>query len=174
MKFGWMAPALVFACVAGAEAADTPVYVHSIMKDQVAPQAQVLWDVGNNALGDDGNVDISKLKPADWAKLGNAAQAMKIAALAMADAPKLTIAPAGVKVQDEGGAGGGATAMQIQAYIDADPKSFADHARALADVSDAFLAESKTRDGKTLGDASANLDQVCEACHMKYWYPEQK
>ena len=174
MKYGWMVLATAMACVAGAKAADTQVFVHGIMKDVVAPQAAVMWDVGNRAMDDNGAPDVSKLSAGDWTKLAVAAEAMKAASIAMADTPKIEVAPAGVKIQDEGGAGGGATAKQIQAFIDADPKDFAQHARALAEVSDAFLTAAKTKDAKTLGDASSNLDQVCEACHMKYWYPEQK
>lgn len=173
MKYALVALGGALAFIGGAQAAGTPVFLHAIMKDTVAPQAQLLWDVGNRALDDDGNPNVSKLTAADWTKLGKAALAMKTAAQSLADAPKVSIGPAGTKVQDEGGPGGGATAAQIQGYIDADPKSFAEHARALAGVSDAFLTASKTHDAKTLGDASSKLDEVCEACHVKYWYPDQ-
>jgi cytochrome c556 len=172
MKYGLVALAGALAAVAAAQAADGPVYVYSVMKDIVVPQAADLWDVGNRAMDDNGNPDVSQLSEADWVKLGKAAEAMRGGSLAMANAPKLAVAPAGVKMQDEGGEGGGATAAQIQGFIDADPKGFAAHAKELADVSDTFLAAVKTRDAKTLADASGRLDAVCEACHSKYWYPQ--
>ena len=90
----------------------------------------------------------------------------------MADAPEVLIAPPGARLQDEG-APGQATSKQIQGFIDANPRDFAAHARALADVSDAFLKAAAAKDAQTLGDASTKLDEVCEACHVKYWYPEQ-
>ena len=32
----------------------------------------------------------------------------------------------------------------------------------------------KRRDAKELWDASDNLDQACEGCHIAYWYPGEK
>lgn len=171
MKTGWMMLGAALLTMGVAHAADRQVYVLSVMKDIVAPQAQHLWDVGNKAFDDDGNPDVSKVTDAEWKKLGGAAAAMKAAALSMADAPKVLVAAPGTKLQDEN-APGNATAKQIQAFIDANPKDYADHARALADVSDGFLKASQTKDAKTLADASAKLDEVCEACHVKYWYPQ--
>jgi len=171
MKYALLALSGATIVAATAQAADTPLYLQALMKDVVAPQAQVLWDVGNRAFDDDGNPDASQLGAEDWSKLGEAAQAMKTAALAMADAPRVAVVPEGDKLPDEG-APGVATAKQVQGFIDADPKDFAAHARALADVSDSLLEASRTRKAQTLADASGQLDQVCEACHIKYWYPQ--
>ncbi len=156
--------------VGAAHAADGPAYVLQLMKDVVAPQAQILWDVGNKAYNDDGNVVASRLSAGDWTNLGTAAQAMKGVAVAMAQ-PGIKVAPEGTRMQDEGQPNV-ATARQIQGFIDADPEGFKAHADALADVSDAFVKASQTRDAQTLADASAKLDEVCEACHVKYWYPQ--
>lgn len=161
--------ALLF--VAGAQAADKPLFLLPLMKDVIAPQAQALWDVGNRAYDDDGTPDVSHLSAADWTKLTNAAKAMKAASQAMANAPGIHIAPAGAQLQDQD-APGQATAKQIQAFIDANPSDFADRARALVDVSDAFLKASQAKHVPTLADASGRLDEVCEACHVRYWYPQ--
>jgi cytochrome c556 len=157
--------------IAGARAAGVPNMVVPLMKDVVAPQANVLWDVGNRGMDDDGNPDISKLKPADWANLAKASQAMKDAATAMA-APGIKAAPAGFKLDGEGSPGV-ATVAQIQAAIDKDPQGFVAHANALGKTADAFIAAAKAKDAKLLADASGGLDTVCEDCHMKYWYPKE-
>ncbi|MBO9670541.1 MAG: cytochrome c [Sphingobium sp.] len=172
VKYGWVALGGLLVFVAAARAASSEVFLLPLMKETVAPQAQVLWDVGNKALDDEGNASSARLTAADWAKLAGAAQKMKNAAASIASASKVVVAPAGMKLQDEG-APGQATARQIQAFIDANPKDFADHARALAEVSDGFLKAAASKDAKTLGNASARLDEVCEACHVKYWYPDQ-
>jgi cytochrome c556 len=158
--------------VATAHAADPQFFLLPLMKDTVAPQAQILWDIGNNALDDVGNASAAKMTASDWTKLGAAAQKMKNAAVAMAETPRIPIAPPGAKLQDEG-APGQATPKQIQAFIDANPTDFAAHARELTNVSDSFIKAAAAKDAKTLGEASARLDEVCEACHVKYWYPEQ-
>lgn len=172
MKYRWVALGGLLGFVAAAQAADTQLFLLPLMKAVVAPQAQVLWDVGNKAFDDEGNASVAKITAADWSKLSGAAQKMKAASVAMADASKIVVAPPGQKLQDEGSPGQ-ATSRQIQAYIDANPKDFADHARKLADVSDAFLKAAASKDAKTLGEASASLDEACEACHVKYWYPDQ-
>jgi len=172
VKHGWVALGGLVTFVATAHAADPELFLLPLMKETVAPQAQILWDIGNQALDDDGNASAAKMTAADWTKLAAAAQKMKTAAASMASAQKIAVVPAGMKLQDEG-APGQATSRQIQAFIDANPKDFADHARALADVSDGFLQAAASKDAKTLGDASARLDEVCEACHVKYWYPDQ-
>ena len=48
-----------------------PPNLHELMKAVVAPQTQIVWDVGNNAQDADGAPDASKLKPTDWAKLNH-------------------------------------------------------------------------------------------------------
>jgi hypothetical protein len=172
VKYAWMALSGLLTLVTAAQAADPQLFLLPLMKGTVAPQAQILWDVGNNALDDDGNASAAKLTASDWTKLAAAAQKIKTASLAVAETPRVLIAPPGVKLQDEG-APGQATSKQIQAFIDANPKDFAVRARELADVSDGFLKAAATKDAKTLAEASAKLDEVCEACHVKYWYPDQ-
>ncbi len=167
----WMLLPLAAALVIAA--AEAPVVVHSVMAGVAAPQAEVLWDVGNRGMDDDGKPDASKLSPADWDKLAVAAQAMKDGATSLATAQKVIIVSPGTKLKDEG-APGSSTPQQMQATIDANPKAFATHAQALADVSAEFLLAAKTKDAAKLFEASGKLDQVCEACHMQFWYPEQK
>jgi hypothetical protein len=158
---------LVFA----AHAADMPSMVVPIMKDLVAPNANILWDVGNRGMDDNGNADGSKLTAQDWAGLASAAQAMRDSAAAMA-VPGVKVAPAGFKLDGEGSPGV-ATVRDIQAAIDKDPKGFAARTAELAEVSDLFLAAAKGKDAKRLFEASARLDTVCESCHTQYWYPKQ-
>jgi hypothetical protein len=146
--------------------------LHPLMKDVVAAQAQVLWDVGNRAMDDNGNPSAKNLKPADWPKLAAAAQAMKDASSRLATASRIVVAGAGDKIQDEGSSGS-ATQAQIQQFIDGDKAGFAQHARELADVADEFGRAAKAKDVKTLFNASGKLDEICEGCHLKFWYPNQ-
>jgi cytochrome c556 len=172
LKYAWVALAGLLTFVATAQAADPGIFLLPLMKGTVAPQAQILWDVGNKALDDDGNASAAKLTASDWTKLAAAAQKMKTASIAVTEASRVLIAPPGAKLQDEG-APGQAISRQIQGFIDANPKDFAVRAGELADVSDGFLKAAATKDVKTLAETSAKLDEVCEACHVKYWYPEQ-
>jgi cytochrome c556 len=164
-------------CLGAAVAADKPApppNLHDLMKNVVAVQAQALWDVGNNAQDDNGNPDASKLKPADWAKAAAAATKMKQVAQTLATAPKIMAAAPGQKIDGEGGAQGGFGAKQVQAVIDANPKLFQAFAQALSVSMDQVTAAAKTKDAAKLFDVSGQLDQVCETCHAKFWYPDQK
>jgi cytochrome c556 len=59
----------------------------------------------------------------------------------------------------------------VQAAIDAQPARFRARSQALAASMDQIIAAAKARDAKKLFDVSGALDQVCEDCHMKFWYP---
>lgn len=166
---------IVAAGLALAAAASPPTgerALHDEMKGVIAPQAQILWDVSNGAMDDNGKADGAKLKPADWAKLADAGEKLRAAATRIASATHVTVKLAGARLQDEGGPGA-STPLEIQGYIDADPKTFAAQARALAAVSDDFVKAANMRNATTLMDASGRLDEVCEACHVKFWYPKQ-
>ena len=148
------------------------VVLHDAMKDVVAPQAQIVWDVANNAQDDDGKPDPSKLTDGDWAKIADAGRKLKDQATAISDAAHLTVAPPGQKIQDEENSGA-STAAQVQGFIAADPQGFAAFAKTLAEQADKFTGAAQSRDAAKLADAAGSLDQVCESCHVKYWYPQQ-
>jgi hypothetical protein len=151
---------------------DQPANLHRTMKEVVAPQAQALWDVGNNAMDDEGKADASKIKAADWTKLAGAAQKMKDAATTLAGAKTIIAVAPGEKLQDDG-TPGASSPVDIQNRIDGDRAAFNDHATKLAQISEEFLAAAKAHDGVKLTAASGRLDEVCEACHVQFWYPDQ-
>lgn len=177
MKSSWLAvgsAVAVFGALAALAADASPPNLHDIMKNVVAVQTQVVWDVGNVAQDDKGDPDPSKLKAADWAKASAAAAKVRQAALTLASAPKVLAAAPGQKLDGEGGSGGGFNAKQVQAVIDANPKVFQGFATALASNMADIEAAAKAKDAKKLFDASGAIDQVCEDCHKQFWYPNQK
>src|ERR1041385_8793571 len=93
---------LLIASAYAADPAPAP-NVHNLMKNVVAIQTQVIWDVGNNAQDDKGNPDPSKMKPTDWAKVGGAATKVKDALQSLAKAPHVMAAAPGQKIDGEGG-----------------------------------------------------------------------
>jgi len=62
---------------------------------------------------------------------------------------------------------------EIQRRIDANPASFARHARALKTAAQKALAAIDVRDADGLLNAGGLIDAACEACHVVYWYPQQ-
>jgi len=78
-----------------------------------------------------------------------------------------------MKIEGEGNSGA-LSAKQVQALIDKDPAGFRAMSQALAGSMEQIGAAAKAKDAAKLFEVSGALDQVCESCHMKFWYPEQK
>jgi hypothetical protein len=60
---------------------------------------------------------------------------------------------------------------QITAKLEKDPVLWNAKIEALRNVGLEVLDIVKRRNAKELWDASDNLDQACEGCHLAYWYP---
>ena len=164
---------LLVASAFAAESAPAP-NLHELMKNIVAIQTQVIWDVGNTAQDDAGNPDPKKMKPADWAKVGTAATKVRDAMQTLAKAPHVMAAAPGQKIDGEGGTPGAFGAKEVQKAIDANPKVFQAFAQQLNKSMEELIAASKTKDAKKLFDVSGRIDQECEACHQQFWYPDEK
>ena len=149
-----------------------PLVLHQAMKGVVAPQAQVLWDITNGAMNSNGDIDPALLKPADWARIADAGAQLKAKAHALAAATQIIVAAPGEKIQDEESPGG-SNAANVKGFIDADRQGFSDMASTLASSADEFVAAARARDTVRLTAPVQGLDQVCEACHVKYWYPQE-
>ncbi|BAV64454.1 hypothetical protein SCLO_1014140 [Sphingobium cloacae] len=146
--------------------------LHEAMKDVVAPQAQILWDVSNRGMNDEGAPDGSRLTDEDWAKIIAAGASLEAKATELAETKKIVVARPGETIQDQENPGA-STPQQVQAFIDKDPESFSAMAQALAQSGKEFSEAAKQRDAVKLAALSGALDQVCEDCHLRYWYPQQ-
>jgi len=175
MKTLIRALAAVALLAAACEVDSAPVSrdLHDLMKNVVAQQTQVIWDVGNRAQDEQGNPDAAKLSADDWSKLIDAAGKVREVAQTLAHSEHILAAAPGVKIDGEGNPDARG-AKQVQAALDANPKEFQALSQALATSMDQVAAAAKARDAAQLFDVSGALDQVCENCHVKFWYPEQK
>lgn len=167
-------PALVLAMVGTAWAADGatdagPLYVRPAMQGPVNEATNALWDIGNNAMDDEGGIDPAQMDDAKWARLVEAAGVLEAEARVMENAQAIHAALPGEGSVVEPGA----YAMEdVQRYIDADPQAFRLLAKALGDHAAKITAAANARDAKNAGLLVGEIDQVCEACHAQYWYPQ--
>ncbi len=146
--------------------------VFEIMNATIIPKSNLIWEQSGNLYDDDGKLDAKRLTDQQWKDVEDAGNAMGSAARTLAAATALKVAPAGAKIQGEG-TEGAATAAEVQAAMDADPKGFSDHFTQLAAISDEIAAAAKARDAMKTDDAQGRLTDVCGACHAKFWYPKQ-
>jgi cytochrome c556 len=73
---------------------------------------------------------------------------------------------------EEPGSGTDFTPAQSQAAIDADRASFVAFSHALQDAAGMALTAIEKRDADALLEAGGHLDEACEACHRRFWYPD--
>ncbi len=139
--------------------------VQDVMKTRIAPAADVVWMAVSA-------VDDKEIKPetdSDWKKVRDAA-------LVLADAPNLLAGPGrpivspGNKLQDEGQEGN-LTAAEMQKRISANPAAFATYARALQATANRAVQAADRKDADAIMEIGGAIDEACEACHTKYWYP---
>jgi cytochrome c556 len=168
-----LAVAALAAAACEVHSATAPRDLHDLMKNVVAVQTQVIWDVGNRAQDDQGNPDASKLAADDWTQLTDAAGKVRQVAQTLTHSEHILAAAPGVKIDGEGNPDAPG-AKQVQAALDANPKEFQALSQALATSMDQVVAAAKAKDAAKLFDVSGALDQVCEDCHVKFWYPEKK
>jgi len=156
-----------FAATALAQGA-SPLDVRREMQQHVNPAMMSIWEVTNNAVSDDGGIDPAQMDDEKWAQVAAGADRLSIAGQDMAlAATYLAAAPDNTEVGD-----GEPPMATIQGYLDADPKGFAEAARALADHAEQLASAARAKDAVTAGALVADMDAVCESCHAKYWYPE--
>jgi hypothetical protein len=164
----------VLAGIGGALGADAPkANLQQTMLTKVNPNALALWAITNNAIDDNGDVAASKLKAADWAKLLEIGKALEEGGKTLATSSGIIAATPGAKLDDESDAGA-SKAADVQRYIDAKPATFRSHALELQKSGVGVVEAAKKHDAKRLNNLANSLDEVCEQCHVIFWYPQQK
>jgi hypothetical protein len=147
-----------------------PTNLHETMKAVVAPDAQILWDFSNLAIDDAGRPSAAKLTPANWDGFQRASARLLTAANHLADSEEIVVARTGEKIQDEGTPGAWG-AGDVQKAVDANPEQLRQHARTLAQTANQFVVAGKAHDVVKVATLADTLDQVCDACHKQFWYP---
>jgi hypothetical protein len=152
--------------------ADAPrANLHETMVTKVNPQGLALWEITNGAMDGKGDLTASKLTAADWAKLLVIGKGLEDGGKILATQAGVIAAPPGVKLQDEANPGA-AKAADVQRYLDAKPAEFRSHALELQKTGADVIEAARKHDVKKLSALAGSLDEVCENCHMVFWYPK--
>ncbi len=162
--------------LAGCAKEKTPT-VNNSMTHIMQPDAQTIWDISSRAFNPKGDgLDPALFKPADWVKLAKAGRRMRDRAHLLATEPHVRVADFGEVIMGENSSHSGvrgewdaASPTQVQAYIDANPKLFAEKARVLEKAGQDLLTAAHRYDAKGVYAVSSNLDEVCDGCHEKFW-----
>jgi cytochrome c556 len=156
-----------------AQAAPAPVptaSIHDLMLGMVDPAADVIWGSIASHVDAHGETAKQPRTPEDW-------EMVRRAALTLSEAPNLLVMP-GRRVAFEGQtlsdsqAPGILTADQIQIGVDSDHAEFGRRAKALQDLGIRTLAAANAKDVPALMEVAGDIDDACENCHLRFWYPK--
>jgi cytochrome c556 len=158
---------------AAAPAATTAAAEKSIldlMRDPIASNAEALWNAVGTVSTETGSKDLAPSTDAEWA-------AVRLKATTLMEAADQLVTPGRVmahpdqKLKDPAGPGD-FTPAQAQAALEKDRAAFAAFAAALKAAGGSIVAAIDKRDVEAYQSAGGTLDEVCEACHKRFWYPE--
>src|SRR6185503_8407393 len=148
------------------------VSVKELMRDMIDPASDYVFDSVAIVSSKKGMVETHPKTDADWEKI-------RIGAVTLAEGAYLLkiprpFAPPGDENNSTGPDPEELSPAQIKAKLERDPVLWNAKIEALRNVGLQVLDIVKRKDAKELWDASDNLDQACEACHLEYWYPNER
>jgi len=149
------------------------VSVKELMRFMIDPASDNIFDAVKIVQTNTGSVERLPKTEEDWEKL-------RIGAVTLAEGVYLLkvprpFAPAGDN--NDNTTGPDATELtpaQIEAKRAKDPVLWNAKIEALRNVGLEVMEIVKTKKTDELWEASYNLDQACESCHIQYWYPGDK
>lgn len=159
------------AAVSAASPVKLTAGIQDIMRDMIDPAADFLWESVSTTETAQGVEEKLPRTDEEWAEV-------RKHALILAESANLLlldgrhVAREGKQLEDHG-TPGNLTAAESEKAIAADRATFVGFGQALHDVGVQFLKASEERNPQAMMDAGEVMDQVCEGCHLKFWYPGQ-
>jgi hypothetical protein len=146
--------------------------VQDVMASMIDPAADFLWESVSTTVTRGKTVEKQPHTDAEWAEVRRQAIILAEGAnLIMMDGRH--VVKEGSKLEDHG-TPGNLTAEESEKSIAENREAFVAFSTALRDVGVQMLSAADNRNPQGLVDAGDTLDQVCEGCHLKFWYPGQK
>jgi hypothetical protein len=170
-RVGAAAPATSgdFAAVASHAVRDRQAYasIKDLMDAIIDPSADVLWGAVGTVVDEEGEHESIPKTPEAWLDLRRAAiRIVEGANLLMM--PGRDAAPVGTKSEVPGVE---LEPAQIAALIKKNRKSFDAYARSLRVIGLQALRATETKNAESLIEIGGRMQDLCESCHRKFWYP---
>jgi hypothetical protein len=148
------------------------VSVKELMRYMIDPASDYIFDAVKVETTKSGTVERMPKTDEDWEKL-------RIGAVTIAEGVYLLkvprpFTPPGDENNSTGPDATELSPAQILAKLQKDPVLWNAKIEALRNVGLEVLDIVKKKNVNELWDASYNLDQACESCHLQYWYPGDK
>jgi len=141
-----------------------------LMSGLVAPTADIIWNAVGTTSGPKGPVEIKPTTDKDWAELRRQVMLLAEGSNLLA-VPDRTVLLPGQKLANPAGPGD-LTPEQSGAKIKAEWPTFLAYAQTLQNAALATLKAVDARDLDAFTEAGGAIDEACEQCHKRFWYPD--
>jgi hypothetical protein len=148
------------------------VSVKELMRDMIDPIADYIFDAVGAEWSRGATIERGPKTDADWDRIRSGAVMLAESAYLL-KVPR-PFAPPGDENNSVGPDAEELSPAQIIEKLQRDPVLWNAKIEALRNVGLEVLDIVKRKDATELWDASENLDQACENCHLEYWYPGEK
>jgi hypothetical protein len=144
--------------------------VLDLMLGVIDPAADTLWESVATISGPKGVEERAPRTDKEWAEVRfKALMVIEGANMLLVEGRKVALPG---QQLEEPGSTTDFTPAQAQAEIDKDRPAFVAFAHALQDAAGAALTAIDKRDANALLEAGGELDEACENCHKRFWYPK--
>jgi len=143
--------------------------IREIMQSMVAPQADALWNAVSISITDKGLEEKAPETDEEWA-------AIRRQAVTLTEATNLIlmsgrrVAKPGERAEDPAVQ---LSPEQIEALITEDKESWTNFSHGLHDAVMVVVEAIDAKNAEALSNAGDGIEKACEACHLKYWYPNE-
>jgi hypothetical protein len=142
--------------------------LQELMAAEVDASADELWDAVEIDVSAAGTQQVQPNSAEEWNKLRpRAITLVEAANLLMISGRRVSNQPFAAE------AAGALDSSQIAQRIADRPAAFNGYAQALQDSGARMLAAIDHQDAHEFLKEGGTLDQICEACHLTFWYPNQ-
>jgi hypothetical protein len=176
----WITVALLSACnkaaeppaAMGASPFKPTAGIQDIMAGMIEPSAEFLWQSVSTTVTEQGVEEKQPRTDEEWNEFRRHAIILTESAnLLLIEGRR--VAREGKQLDDHG-TPGNLTLEQVEQAIVTDRTTFVGFSQALHDVGASLVKAADEKDVQAIMNAGETLDEVCEGCHLKFWYPGQK
>jgi hypothetical protein len=154
---------------AAGPAFNTDISIDEIMEAVIMPTTDSIWKATQVDLTPQGEKVTAPTKDEEWLALRHQAVTLAVATnLLMIPQLKINKDPESTKHAD-----GELPPVEIGKIRNANLAAFAAHAQNLHNAAMKAIEAIDKKDVEAISNIGGDLDAICEACHMQFWYPNQ-
>jgi hypothetical protein len=144
--------------------------IKDLMDAEVDKSADTLWDSVATIVSKEGTEEKQPRTDEEWANVRHAAITLVEATnLLVMDGRK--VAKPGERAENPDVELG---PEEIEKVLNDDRAAWVNFAHGLQDAAMKALKATDAKNAQELSDAGEGIDEACEMCHLKYWYPNSK